>query len=90
MQKKTIETLQIIAFVIVCLLCCLAGNAQVPKQQARLDTVETKVIFTDNYGSKYEVNRSEKTNRSFIIKNGKKLFLFRHESPTVLPAKFLL
>ena len=85
MKQSTIETILII---IACLLFCMAGESQ--KLKPKIDTVESKVIFTDETGKQYEVNLTEKTNRSFILKNGNKLFLFRREKPCVLPVKYLL
>lgn len=85
MKQSTTETILII---IACLLFCMVGDAQ--KLKPKIDTVESKVIFTDENGKQYKVNRSEKKNRSFILKDGKQLFLFKREKPCVLPVKYLL
>ena len=79
MKKETFQTILII---LACIAMCFAGCVQAQKIKPRLDTVQNKVIFTDETGVKYEVRRSEKNNRSYITKKDEKgkefiVFLFR-------------
>lgn len=56
-----------------------AGKSQT---KPRLDTIQGKVIFTDEKGLQYDVLRDVKNyklGKSYIVKEGNKLFLFRRE-----------
>ena len=67
-----------VSLIALMLFMCFADtcNGQV---KPRLDTVQSKVIFTDEKGIQYDVFKSDKTGKSYIVKNGSKLFLFRRE-----------
>ncbi len=89
MTKKERVKQNIIAWVLIAL--CFFGGAILNKLFAqtkpRIDTIENKVIFTDENGVKYDVLKSDKTGKSYIVKNGSNLFLFRKEKRS-MPDKF--
>ncbi len=89
MTKKEKRKQAAIAWLLIAI--CFFGGAILNKifaqTKPRIDTVQGKVIFTNEAGVKFDVLRSDKTGKSYFVNNkGDKQFLFRKEKrsmPTV-------
>ena len=73
---------KVIALLTRLLFIGIINRATAQQQKPRLDTVDNKVILIDVDGAKYNVLRSDKSNRSYIVKTKPdgteyKVFLFR-------------
>ena len=81
----------IIVFILATILMCFADSCFGQENKPHIDTVGNYVVFTDKHGKQYDVNRSEYYQRSFIVKDGKRIFLFRKkEKPIQPPVKYLV
>lgn len=67
-----------IAIILLAILLCFADSfGQTTKQLPRIDSIENgKRIFTDENGNKFDVARNE-NGRSYIVKDNKRVYLFR-------------